>query len=317
MRAPELFLSGSLEAVTPAKRRTVAIILHYGQPTVTADAVRSVLESTVQVEVVVVNNGRPHDLDTIVGMTQRPELVSVVEAGSNLGFAAGVNLGIGKALAPDVEHIFLLNNDAIVEPRTLEQLIRIAEQRSDLGILVPVICYADQPDRVWSAGSRLRRGILWTDLVPVSAPPGLSVAEVDVVTGCAMLVTRATIDRVGSFDERYFMYYEDVDYCIRVKNAGLRVGVVGGATAYHKVGPQPRLADPARVYVWARSKAVFYTRLAGRRSGAQLVVRLVAGSLAFGWQCIRRRDMVPLAHYAQATVHGWRSAWIEGDNWST
>ena len=303
--------------MTLATGRTAAIILHHGPPAVTANAIRSILKSTVPVKVIVVNNGRLGDIEAIEKLARCSERLSYLGAGINLGFAAGVNLGIDQALATDVGRVLLLNNDAAVEPNTLELLISVAERQPDFGILAPIIFFAGQANRVWSAGLRLRRGTFWTDFVPVSASNSVSVVDVDAVTGAAMLVTRATIDRVGLFDERYFMYFEDVDYCVRAKNAGFRVGVVGGATAYHLIGPQPRLADSSRVYRWSRSRAVFYTRLAGSRWGGLLAIRLIAGCLAFGWNCIRRGDPVSFARYVRATIDGWRTAFNTGDHWTT
>ena len=144
-RVTEKYAENGLKAVTSANGRTVAIILHHGQPSDTANAIRSILKSTVPVEVIVVNNGRPNDVEAIEDLVRCPEKLNLVGAGINLGFAAGVNLGIGKALAPDIGQVFLLNNDAIVEPKTLEHLISVAESRSDFGILAPIVLFADQP----------------------------------------------------------------------------------------------------------------------------------------------------------------------------
>ncbi len=293
----------------------VVVILHFGRAEDTRAAVASVRASTIPVRVVVVNNGPAGALDALVAAWD--ERVEVVQAPGNLGFATGVNLGLRWASGRGAEYVFLLNNDATVEPATLAQLVGVARADPQWGILAPVVAYAAEPSRVWSAGWRRDRWTGWlreVSLTETDATRG--VVEVDVVAGCAMLLTRTTLDRVGPFDEGYFMYYEDGDYCFRTRRAGWGVGVVVGARAYHQVSPRPRLADPARVEAWARSKARFYTRLAGRAGRAWVLPRLGAGVLAYSWRCLLRRDPASLARYLRATVDGWRSAWDEGTAWN-
>ena len=284
--------------------RITAIVLHYGAIDDTSDAVRSLLASSVPSDVIVVNNDCPGSAD-VMRFPDRPEAVRVIEAETNRGFASGVNLGIRAALERGAEAVFLLNNDAVVEPDTLAELRAAAQERPEFGILAPVVYYADARDQVWSAGWRRRPARL---LTPLSTLSGRRSAEADSVAGCAMLIRRSALDRIGLFDERFFLYYEDVDLCRRAWAAGIRVGVVSAASAYHKVSRQPRFLQPSRAYPWAMSKALCYGRARGVAGSFTASFRLAVGILAFAAHSAREGNLSSIPKYLEGTRDGWRLA---------
>lgn len=133
----------------------------------------------------------------------------------NLGFAAGFNAGIRRALRDGGELILLLNNDMVAASDFLEPLVAAAPE--DVGAAPPLIFYADAPDQVWSAGSgrdpvtlELNSDHGWRETLT-------GVTERDFLSGCALLIKRAVFERVGLFDERFCVYYEDSDYCLRIR----------------------------------------------------------------------------------------------------
>lgn len=297
--------------VSPPTLHVDVIILHFGRIAETKAAIASVAASTVPVRIILVNNGAPQDERTLDGwlatLTPRPRY-RIVRSGGNVGFATGVNLGLRVALRDAAPYLFLLNNDALVERETLERLIAAAERHPDVGVLSPVIPYADWPERVWSAGWRWRHHLRWPREVRLSAGDlRRDVVAVDIAAACAMLIPRATLDRVGLLDGRYFMYYEDVDFCLRARAAGLSVAIVPGARAYHRVGLTPRPLDPARVETWARSKAIFYAAWAGAGWGLPAVVRLALGLVAYGCRRALVCDWPSCAGYVRGTIDGWRT----------
>ena len=293
-------------------RRVATVILHYGRVPDTLTAVRSILNGSLPSTVVVVDNaGDAEELKD--NLTDVPEAaVEVTPAPTNLGFAVGVNLGIERAQKQTVDYIFLLNNDAFVERRTLEELIDAAEAEPDAGILSPVVYFAADRSRVWSAGMVRARITGFFRNVP---PPWLAaktsgILAVDAVAGCAMLLTSRLVETIGAFDDRLFMYYEDVDYCTRARAAGFRVLTVTGARAYHKVDPVvgDGRGDLARLSRRARGKATYYT-LHGCQRGAQAaLLRLGIGVVAFGVRCLFARDGRAFRVYLAATCAGRRDA---------
>jgi len=156
---------------------------------------------------------------------------------SNLGFAAGCNRGIQRALDEGAETLFLVNNDlTLPEPDTLSTLERALEEEPGVGIVGPRVLYTKDPTRVWCAGGRLTFRQNLSRMIGHREPdgPGFQVSrDVDYVPGCAMLVRRAVFERVGLFHGEYFAYHEDLELCVRAAESGFRVRIVGGVAVHH------------------------------------------------------------------------------------
>lgn len=189
--------------------------------------------------------------------------INVIVNSENMGYAAGSNVGIRYALQREADYILLLNNDTIVDQRLLSQLVEAGETDPKAGILGPMILYYDQRDRIWHMGAR-RRGPM---PVPLKEGSGardsgqyVSPLELDMVSGCCMLVKRAVFERLGFLDPGYFMYYEDADFCQRAQEEGYRVLCVPTAKIWHKVS-RSTIGNLARFrYYQARSRALYYRR---------------------------------------------------------
>lgn len=163
--------------------------------------------------------------------------VRVLENGRNLGYCAGNNTAIERCVQEGITYTLLLNNDATLEPGAVAELVRRAEARRDIGILGPKILHAEEPGRIWSAGGDLvvrenvgrLRGKNRPDGPAYDAP-----ADVGFVTGCAMMVRNDVFRTVGLLDPDYFAYLEDVDLCVRARQAGFAVVYVPSARARHR-----------------------------------------------------------------------------------
>ncbi|MBI1881506.1 MAG: glycosyltransferase family 2 protein, partial [Chloroflexi bacterium] len=208
--------------------------------------------------IVVVDNGSTDDSVTLI-QTQFPE-IKLIGTGHNLGFAAGFNVGIRYALSHEAEHIFLLNNDTVVDTTLLDDLLQHAAP--EVGVLAPAIFYADAPDRIWSTGGG-RHPLLLEMTGHHGRNQALPCAPVEreFLSGCALLIRREVFERVGLLDERFFMYYEDSDFCLRVRQVGFRLLLVPQARLWHKVSISSGGADsPAERYLMARSSVLFFTK---------------------------------------------------------
>jgi GT2 family glycosyltransferase len=185
--------------------------------------------------VVVVDNGSTDGSPERLAPVLEAPWAEFVSAGCNLGFSGGANLGLRLALARDADYAFLLNNDATVAPGCITMLVEAAEQRPEIGLVGPKIVWAQEPHRIWSAGM----SVAWHRAAIEShrnAPDDGRFEGCRVVqglSGCALLVKRAVLERVGLLDERYFAYYEDLDWCLRACRAGFRCLYVGAARASH------------------------------------------------------------------------------------
>lgn len=182
-------------------------------------------------EVIVVDNGSTDgSLDVL---RQHGDLVRVLQNEKNVGFAAGCNQGIR---ASDAEYIALLNNDAVVEPTWLDELVRAMRSSPDVGSCTSkILSYYDHSvldnagHVVFGDGLTRGRGRLEIDRGQFDREE-----EVFCFSGCAALLRRAMLDDVGMFDESFFAYCEDADLGLRARLRGWRCRYVPTAVAYHK-----------------------------------------------------------------------------------
>jgi GT2 family glycosyltransferase len=185
--------------------------------------------------VVVVDNGSTDGSPEHLAPLLEAPWGELVQAGRNLGFTGGANLGLRLALERGAAYVFLLNNDAAVAPNCITALVQAAERRPEAGFIGPKIVWAQEPERIWSAGM----SVAWhraTIEAHHNAPDDGRFDDCRIVqglSGCALLVKRAVLERVGLLDERYFAYYEDLDWCLRARPAGFRCLYVGRARVAH------------------------------------------------------------------------------------
>ncbi|NTU78190.1 MAG: glycosyltransferase family 2 protein [Chloroflexales bacterium] len=209
-------------------------------------------------QVVVVDNASSDGTPAAVRAAS-PEAV-VIEAGANLGFAAGNNLGLRYALAEGFDYALLLNNDTEASPDFLRRLVEAVVDEPGLGAAGPTIYYHARPDLIWSAGGLIdwRRGTSrMRGLGEVERGQFGQISEVDFVTGCAILMSRAALERVGLLDERFFMYYEETEWCVRARRAGLRIVHVPHARLLHKIPLEDRVDRPYVAYYMTRNRLLF------------------------------------------------------------
>jgi GT2 family glycosyltransferase len=192
--------------------------------------------------IIVVDNGSTDD--SVQRIHSEFPLLEIIESPANLGFGSGNNLGIRVALQRGVKYIWLLNNDTVVEPVTLTALVSHAESDPELGEIGSVLCYAHAPDQVqaWGGG----RINLWTGTSRHYTEP-VTTDKLDFLTAASVLIPAAVLEKVGLFDEQYFMYWEDTDLSFRIRAAGWKLGVATDAKLLHKegtsTGPKSPLFD--------------------------------------------------------------------------
>jgi GT2 family glycosyltransferase/glycosyltransferase involved in cell wall biosynthesis len=163
--------------------------------------------------------------------------VTTIRNKTNLGFTGGNNIGVQPALDNHAEYVLLLNNDTVVEPQFLSELIRVGESDDRIGILNPKIYYFDSPARIWYAGGHFSKWRCFSSHVGVGkldAGAYDCIREVTFITGCAFLIKTKVIQKIGLLDERFFFLWEDTDWSIRALQAGFRAIYVPSAIIWHK-----------------------------------------------------------------------------------
>lgn len=189
--------------------------------------------------------------------------VTLFSLDQNIGYAGALNIGIRYALSLGADYIFALNNDTIIPSGSIAKLVERMHSNTEIGILTPKVFYTNPPDRIYSLGSKsyswlplpIEFGRRWRDNKRYSG-----LMQFDYVTGCAMLIHPAVFNEVGLFNEDYFMYYEDNDFCRRVRDAGYRIACDGNAVIYHKASLSSKKQGDRMVYYRARNRMIFYHR---------------------------------------------------------
>jgi GT2 family glycosyltransferase len=208
--------------------------------------------------------------------------VRLIENSANVGFARANNQAIQDCSG---EFVFLLNSDTIVQPCALSSLLAFA-RHSDASIVGADVRNADGSPQ-WSYGTFPSIGseILYAvgvnsrrpfaHWLQPSVPPLPIGQETDWVLGAALVVRRSVLSQVGLLDEQYFMFSEEVDFARRVKNAGGKVYVLGGATIIHLGQQSTRQISGAMKAELFRSKVRYFRKHHG--SAAALVLEVVFG----------------------------------------
>ncbi|MFY9457922.1 MAG: glycosyltransferase family 2 protein, partial [Candidatus Spechtbacterales bacterium] len=204
-------------------------------------------------EVIIVDNGSSNgDIESIQSFCKTAEGGIPVFNASNLGFAGGNNVGIKYALAHGADYVMLLNNDTIVAPGFLAELVKAAEGNPSSGILGSRIYKYGTNEVVFDDGKVNK----FLNKAEHAASYQLSTANcriVDYITGAAMLVKREVIERVGLMREEYFLYYEDVDWCLRARRAGYKCVLVPTSKVWHKVSATTKEGSPSYIYYHTRN----------------------------------------------------------------
>jgi GT2 family glycosyltransferase len=218
--------------------QVIALILNYNGAKDTIDCVLSLKESVYNyLDIIVVDNGSTDDSENSI-RTAHPD-ITIVQTGSNLGFCGGNNFGINTALQRNPKYILLLNNDTIVEPNFLEPMVRALEGDEKAAIAGGTICCYPEKEKVWYAGGKFvfwrASSLSWYSGKNIKRVNKLRTQNVSFITGCMMLIRAHVLRSVGFLDEKYFMYFEDAEFSLRMIHAGFHLLYVPQSRIYHKI----------------------------------------------------------------------------------
>lgn len=212
--------------------KVTAVVLSYNNSSEVQKLAESLLKVPLQNVVIVDNASLAEEVRSLQNFSRNVSKVILVQNKTNLGFGAGMNRGIKMALEKGAEYVLLMTVDVELDEDDFLELVRSAADITD-----PVFKFQRKGKWVYDLGGR----IIWPWGRTVHTETNFLVlakemnTPVDYVTGACMLIKRETVEKIGYFDERYFMYFEDVDYCTRAKVAGLTVKVCKEATAIHNI----------------------------------------------------------------------------------
>lgn len=257
------------------------IVLHYHSVEDTKECLKSLEKLDYDnFEVVLINNGTKDDLNSHIRSISNHSQIRIITNKKNLGFAGGNNIGIKYALNKYADYILLLNNDTIVEPNFLKELVKIGESDEKTGILGPIIYQykkskiKNQKDKIHFAGGKINW--LYTKGIHETHNIKHETREVDYITGCCLLIKRKVIEKIGLMPEDYFLYFEDADWCLKARKAGFKCVVVSNkGKIWHKVSQSAVEASFSYIYYHFRNGLLLSKR------NASLFIKILAYFLSF------------------------------------
>jgi GT2 family glycosyltransferase len=247
--------------MTAEQPKVVVVILNWNGLSDTIDCLSSLQQIDYpNFAVTVIDNGSKRR--EAAAITKKfGTFVSVIEEEKNLGFTGGCNEGILWALRSGADYVLLLNNDTVVDPNFLTELVKVAEGDSQIGVVGPKILYHDQPNRIWCAGGKIN---FWTGITPLIGKNEVDngkfdrIEEIDFASGAALLIKSEVIRKIGLLNDIYFAYYEETEWCTKAGKSGFRVVYVPKARVWHKI--RKGRTTESEMYYMVRNRFIFVKR---------------------------------------------------------
>jgi GT2 family glycosyltransferase len=238
------------------------VILNWNNAPDTLECLASVLKLTyLNFNVIVVDNGSEDGSINVIE-EKFPE-ITYIKLSTNLGYAGGNNVGLQWALQEGTDYVMVLNNDTILDPNMLTELVKVAEGNTKIAMVGPLM-YCTAPHNylfaagsfiLWKKGSLNHRGLFQpaNDHIYLKRPE-----PVDFIVGCCVLVRSRVIKSIGYLNQDYYLNFEDVEWGLMSHRFGYEVWFVPQAVMWHKVSATLGLASPTNTYYMTRNALLFF-----------------------------------------------------------
>lgn len=264
----------------------ITVNFHSDQDTLSVvnDLEKNKIPSGVEVKIVVVDNSRSQDF--MNELKSHPQVVYCDSPQGNVGFAAGNNIGIKKALEIGSDIVVLINNDTIAQPDLVSSIINSPVSDPKVGVVGGLIYFAKgfefenkyQPNElgkvIWYAGGKLDWDNVYGSHVGVNEVDNgqyNTIRDTDFVTGCLLITRSEILKKVGLLNEKYCLYHEDTDFNLRVKKAGFRLVIDPQIKLWHKVAQSSGIGSPLNDYFLTRNRLVLGMDYASTRTKIALL----------------------------------------------
>lgn len=179
-------------------------------------------------EVLVVDNASTDNSLQLI--ESRFPKIEIIKNKKNLGFAGGNNIGIRLALKRKAQSVLLVNQDTVVEKNFLSPLLA-----NDADMVAPIIKFKRKGKWIYDFGGKINWWIGRTSHDERTKVKNEKPAKIDYVSCCCMLIKKEVLNKIGLLDEKFFLYFEDVDFCLRAKKAGFKIAVEPKSIVLHKL----------------------------------------------------------------------------------
>lgn len=239
------------------------VTLNWNQLAVTCEFLDSMrLSAYRNYEIIVVDNGSESDPTDAI-MARGYYNTRVCRSPVNLGFTGGNNLGMRHA-SPDYDYILLINNDAEITPDLLEKMMEPFASDPSIGAVSPKIRFQHSPEVIQYAGFNKMNMLTGKTTAVGSLEIDRGQHDISGYTycahGCAMMVSREVIEKVGMLAEKFFIYYEESDWSARMIKAGYKIYYQAQALCFHKESISMGKQSPIKVHFMTRNRILYMRR---------------------------------------------------------
>lgn len=242
-------------------KKVFIIVLNFNGKKDTLECLKSIVKLQIiryKLQAIVVDNGSTDG--SAEGIEERYKDIKILRNKKNLGFAGGNNVGIKYALDNGADWVFILNNDTVVPENFLDLL------KNDADITGPVIKFKHDSRWIYDYGGYIN---WWIGRPKHHELPHHTIHStpypIHYLSGCCLLINRKVFDKIGLFDEKYFLYFEDLDFCLRAKKAGFKITLDQKVVIFHKLGGSAGRWSKTSIYHNLRSNFIFITKYLGWR----------------------------------------------------
>ena len=244
--------------------KVTIILVNYNGSSDTRECLRSLAQITYQPhDVIVIDNGS-RDKEEAHELQKSFPNITVIRSEENKGFAGGNNIGITIAQERGSDYVLLLNNDTTVDVKFLDAMVAAAEADARISMVGAKIYYHSDREMIWYDGGSFSwsGGVKHTHIgMRDEHPSDTASRRTGFITGCAMVVRMSALKKMGLLEERFFMYHEDADWCLRARKEGFLLVVAPSARVWHKIArSSATMGEPTIHYYDARNTLLLAQR---------------------------------------------------------
>jgi GT2 family glycosyltransferase len=302
--------------------RVLTIVLNWRTPEMSLKAATAAHRAMAGIagEIVIVDNASGDgSFEAMQAGIAGMDRVRVVQSGHNGGFGAGMNAGMRAGLSDGArpDYVYILNSDAFPAPDAITALRAHLEATPEAGLAgshihgpdgAPHVACFRFPSVLGELEGAARIGplsrLLHRHAVPLPVPE--ETCRVDWLAGASLMIRQDVLDRIGGFDETFFLYFEETDLCLRAARAGWQTHYVAGSRVEHIGSVSTGMKDWARVPdYWFASRRHYFVKNHGRAYlGAVTLAHLLGAGAGALWRAIRQKGTPPPPHFLRDLVRG-------------
>lgn len=214
------------------KSKVTIVLVNYNDSRYMEEFFDSIHQQNYEnIDVVLVDNASEDN--SLIWLKNNEPKATIIALDENVGFGQGCNIGAKWAIDNGAEYILLLNIDTVLKPDLVSKLVEAADSTTVTTALT--YCGARDAQEVWYSGGEIDyetantfQKMYKTDIAEVK--------EVDFISGCCMMIHRDIFAKVGYFKKEYYLYYEDTDFCVRLRQHNVKMKYISSTSLWHKVG---------------------------------------------------------------------------------